>query len=60
MLVLLVPILLFIYCFKCVQGGFCRGGLTPALAPRMLVITEDVAKANRSRKCDSTTKGYIH
>ena len=25
-----------------IQGGLRRGGLTPALAPRMPVITEDV------------------
>ena len=24
------------------QGGLCRGGLTPALAPRMPVVTQDV------------------
>ena len=23
------------------QGAICRGGMTPSLAPRMLVITED-------------------
>ena len=30
-----------------VQGGLRRGGLTPALAPRMPVITEDVGKSRR-------------
>ena len=28
-----------------VQVGLCHGGLTPALAPRMPVITEDVGKS---------------
>ena len=27
------------------QGGVRRGGLTPALAPHMLIITEDVGKS---------------
>ena len=42
--------------------GIHRGGLTPALAPRMPVITEDlwyVLYVNRGCKCDSTAKGYI-
>ena len=50
-----------------IQGGFRRGGLTPALAPRMPLITEDVVQANRGRECDSssnsndssTAKAYI-
>ena len=28
-----------------VQRGFCRGGLTPALAPRMSVVTKDGGKS---------------
>ena len=47
------------YCML-LQGGLRRGGLTPALAPQMPVITEDVVYANRGRKCDSTAKGYIN
>ena len=40
--------------------GLRRGGLTPALAPRMPVITKNVLQANRGRKRDSSTaKGYI-
>ena len=42
-----------------IPGGLRRGRLTPVLAPRMPVITEDVVWANRGRKCDSTAKGYI-
>ena len=46
-----------------IQGGLRRVGLTPALAPRMPVITEDVLYIviigkNRRCKCDSTAKGY--
>ena len=36
-----------------VQENLRRGGLTPALAPSMPVITEDVVQANRGRKCDN-------
>ena len=41
-----------------IQGGLRRGGLTPALAPRMPAITEDAVQATRGRKCDRTAKGY--
>ena len=39
------------------QDGLRRGGLTPALAPRVPVMAEDVG--NRSRSCDSTAKNCI-
>ena len=57
----------YVFCIVCrccpfthVQG-IRHGGLTPASAPRMPVITEDVVQARRGRKCDrvGTAKGYI-
>ena len=37
-----------------VHSNICiHGGLTPALAPGMPVITEDVLWANQGRKCDT-------
>ena len=43
------------------KGGLRRGGLTPALAPRVIVITEVVWYVVKNRCCkhDSTAKGYI-
>ena len=42
------------------QGGLRRCGLTPGLAPRMLVVTEDdVLRVKPGRTCDSTAKGYM-
>ena len=36
---------LLIYVYNRIQGGIRRGGPTPALAPRMPAITEDVGQS---------------
>ena len=42
-----------------IQGGVPRGGLAPALAPRMSVITEDAGKSRPKVRHNSTAKGYL-
>ena len=48
------------YLYMYLQGSLSRGGLTPALPPRMPVITDDVVWANQDCKRESTAKGYVH
>ena len=50
---------IYLHIFICLQGGLCRGGLTPALAPRMPVITKDVGKSRSLIRHNSTANGYI-
>ena len=42
-----------------VQAGLRRGGLTPALAPRMPAITEHIGKSRPKMRQSSTAKGRI-
>ena len=47
--------------YKCLQGRLRLGGMTPALALRMRIITDDVVYANRGRqRVRGTAKEYIH
>ena len=53
--------ILHIFVFTYLRGGLRRGGLTPALAPRMLVMTEDVGKSRpRMRQnCQGVHKKWM-
>ena len=53
---------IYIYIYIHTQGGLRRGGLTPALAPRMPVIPRmydtNYREKNGRLKCGSNAKGY--